>query len=246
MWKLASGVVVGILTLWIVPQLTRQVQDRTAERDVKATIAREIVMAHTDLLGVALFRVFDLVQHSDVDAIKFNKDGSVRHPSLSKLPPKSFNDAYTLWLKRTDQIRTRLALEFPENDDLRDVYANVVNVASSWYFVSQRPRKPTYVDSLHAEVVKLNAAIKTHKWKEGAIALSDEEVEILARGQNRKGNIVRFYSTYQNVLGRISQAQNAVIEHMDAAQAEGLSTTSCDLLRTAITLGPGHCPWPGG
>jgi hypothetical protein len=246
MWKLASGVVVAILTLWFVPQLTRQVQDRTAERDLKESIAQEIARAHTDLSGVAVFRVFDLVQRADVDAIKFNKDGSIRHPPSSKLPPKSFNKAFVVWLKRIDQIDTSLALDFPENDDLRAVYGSILHVTSSWYFLGQRPRNPTHVLPLQRAVNSLNDTIKEHEWKEGEISLSSTELQILANGQNAKENISKFYDTYGRVLDQIGDGQDAVIEHMDAAQAEGLSTTSCDLLRSAMTFEPGHCPWPGG
>jgi hypothetical protein len=246
MWKLVSGVVVAILTLWIVPQLTRQIQDRAAERDLKDSIAQEIVKSDTDLTGVAIFRVFALVQRMDVDAITFNKDGSIRHPPSPKLPPKSFTAAYVTWLKRTNKIATTLALEFPENDELSDVYEKVQFVTAALYFVSQRPRKPTYVPTLQYDVRELNSTLKGHGWEETGISLTDEDVDVLAKGQGRRGNIVSFYTTYLKVNGQTNTVLDALIENMDAAQAEGLSTTSCDLLRTAITLGPGHCPWPSG
>lgn len=243
MWKVVSGFVAGILTLWIVPQLTRQVQDRAAERNVKSEIAREMSTAHTDLSAVAIFRTFDLVQRRSVDAVNFNPNGTIRRPlQASALPPKAFNNAFVLWRKRINQIETRLAIEFPDDTELADAYRKAMLAENRWFFVSQAPQKPTHVPDLERSLKSLDETVHdNYDWEEGTLALRPAAVDALAKGQVSKDSIGAFYDAYADVSDDIGDALNAVIQQMYNTQAEGLSTTSCDLFRTIVTMPPGAC-----
>jgi hypothetical protein len=83
------GVLGALLALWIVPLLTRQIQDRSTARDLKTDLAEQMSSSVADLDAVAVLRAYELVQQRRADSLTFSEAGVITDPDPQTILDRS-------------------------------------------------------------------------------------------------------------------------------------------------------------
>jgi hypothetical protein len=233
-----------LLTLWVVPLLTRQVQDRASVRDLKAGLAQEMTSSFADFDSVAVLRAYDLVQRNLSGDVMFAKDGSIREPEPRKILDRAqFNAGYRKWQRESNTVRAQLTSFFPDEDSVVGAWASFAVAAANFYFLTENTRDGKTVSgrvsALQTSLDRLNG------WADfldtdQLVTLSDDEVAALRRGQTQRDEVNRFFSAYDSVSIKFILAQEKIVERMLDAHAEGFSTRPCDFFSTFLTLEAGR------
>jgi hypothetical protein len=237
------GLLVTLLTLWIVPQFTRQVQDRASVRDLKADLAEQMSSAFAAFDSTSVLRAYELVQRNRADELDFSPDGEVTKPKpLVILDREEFNNAYAKWQQDINAIGAKLRAYFSSKSGVEDGWSWFSIAATRFYFLTEDTRQPTrlagWVDELEKDVKNLN------DWGDSAgipplLTLSASERRSLKQGQLRKESIDEFFATYNAVSLKLISAEDILIKRVLTAHATGFSTTRCDFVSTLFAQQPG-------
>jgi hypothetical protein len=245
--KALLGVLGTLLTLWIIPQFSREIQDRATVRDLKEKIAEDMTVSFNEYSSAGVIRAYDLFQKKLLGQLKFTKRGTLkigRQPSNLAV----FNGAFQKWQQEANGIRARLRAYFSNDSKLESAWASFENAASSLYFLTTDTRKPkvisTFLPSFRSNVQTLNTSLSAVKGK-NLVALSDKDLEALKAGQGDSKSIDSFWSTYNDVALSFHSAEYDIIARMNGAPAKGFSTRPCDVLSTSLTFEPGTLCFSG-
>jgi hypothetical protein len=240
-----TAVVIAIFTLWIVPQLTRQVQDRAAVRDLKAGLAEEITRSDAELAAIGLSRSYDLVENyglvlaADIDESRSQKVAKVLGPRRfdTIFQKAQFESALNEYVKNLNRLRTKIEVYFTEDVDLVEAFSAYGEVMQNWYSLSLNTlNTSSWVKNLEPAMTEFNDV--TDSWEgHSALKLYPEEKQILTLGQY--DDIVKFYEVYKQVAFRIFDAEELIITRLNDGHATGFSTRPCSLVSTLVNAEPG-------
>ena len=236
-WKTIGAV---LLTLWIVPQLTRQVQDRAAVRDLKVDLAADIDTALKELENVGIFRAYDRVQKNDVGALQFSENGLVVvAKNAPKIPErKAFNLAFTEWVKRRSQISTKLIFYYERDSELISTWDAFGTVVLHWYFLTEDPSDPAFVEPLRKGISVFNDSVAD--WEEPVfLSLSESDATNLKTGPVSRLGINDFYNSFSDFSDQLDDAEGMIIRRLGDGHVSGFSTRPCDLVSTLFNQEPG-------
>jgi hypothetical protein len=244
--KAIFGVLGTLLALWIVPLLTRQVQDRATVRDLKVDLAGEMSSSTAQLDSIGVLRAYDLLQRSEAGSLEFSTGGSVESGDAREIVDrKTLNAGFGEWLDDSSSIAAKLQAYFPDNPELRNLWLAFSSSLVAFYFVAESPRNlevtSSRVSDLQASIAGLNALAGTaFKDADKLLTLTNDEITDLKKGQNRRDDITTFFIAYNAVSLKFLNAKDTVIERVLHAHVQGFSTKPCDFFSTAVTLEPGR------
>lgn len=246
--KRVVTVLATLLTIWIIPQLTREVQDRATVRDLKAGLAEDISSTYGDFRSVAVTRANDLWQRQlSGGTLAFSRNGKVVNPKPRLILDRNeFNTTYEKWTGESQSIRARLDTYF-SHDSLGNVWAALANSLTAMYFLTQNTRDRhtlvTFLPNLKSNVEDFNKWAQFEGKPFHRITLTSSDLTNIADGQSTRSRIAPFYGSYIAVIYELDTEQAALVERLFNAPASGFSTRPCDVLSTSLTLEPGTlCP----
>jgi hypothetical protein len=241
--KALLAVLTGILTLWVVPLLTRQSQDRAMARDLKAQLAGDMSSFFAEFDSIAVLRTYDLVQKNLAGEVLFSTEGMITKPPPRKIFDQArFNAVYRKWQHDANVVGTKLRAYFSDDPSLGDAWSSFSIAAARFYFLSENTRD---ADTLSGRVSAFGTSVdRLNDWApflgtDRLLTLTEAEVAALKRGQTRRDEIDAFFSAYDGVSVKLISAHDAIVKRMRRTHVQGFSTRPCDLFSTLFALEPG-------
>lgn len=239
----------ALFTLWIIPLLTRQVQDRATARDLKAELAEEMASSFAQFDSIALLRAYELVQRQIFDQLSFAPDGSLKRSGLPAVLAKAeFDRGYRNWQRDTNVIGTQLNVYFSSDTQLLDSWTYFASAATLFYFLTENTRdEDNIAEVLPALVTAIDSL--NGSWSESPsdrlLVLPKEYRMALKTGQVSEESIFPFFSAYNETSGNFMSAADGIIKRMLRSHTEGFLTRRCDLVSAAMSLKPGRLCYKG-